>query len=168
VHTLDYMSRAEPGGRQTLSLLERIAGGLFAASSPGRPKGPPEDASALALRQQARLCRRVLGLFHGGVLVLDEVDLILHPLRSELNWPLGGKVPLDFTTERQAPGMRWVLPFHALDPFFFAAGGECVMEVLATSQPSVTTPLNHTCNHTCNHACNHTCNHTCNHACTHL
>ena len=25
--------------------------------------------------------------------------------------------------------MRWLLPFHALDPFFFATGGKCVMEV---------------------------------------
>ena len=30
----------------------------------------------------------------GGVLLLDEIDVILHPLRSELNWPLGRKVPL--------------------------------------------------------------------------
>ena len=76
----------------------------------------------------------MLGLFRAGVLILDEVDLILHPLRSELNWPLGGKVPLDLTTEKAEPGMRWKLPFHALDPFFFATGGECVMEVAHTSQ----------------------------------
>ena len=26
-----------------------------------------------------------------------QVDLLLHPLRSELNWPLGQKAPLDLT-----------------------------------------------------------------------
>ena len=30
--------------------------------------------------------------------------------------------------------MRWLLPFHALDPFFFATGGSCVMEVRRTSR----------------------------------
>ena len=52
-----------------------------------------------------------------AVAVIDEVDIVLHPLKSELNWPLGGKVPLDFTTDKDLPGMRWLLPFHALDPF---------------------------------------------------
>ena len=28
--------------------------------------------------------------------------------------------------------MRWLLAFHALDPFFFATGGKCVMEVQNT------------------------------------
>ncbi len=37
---------------------------------------------------------RVLKLMKGGVLLLDEIDVILHPLRSELNWPLGQKVHL--------------------------------------------------------------------------
>ena len=38
-------------------------------------------------------------------------------------------MPLDFTAEKDVLGMRWILPFHALDPFFFATGGACVMEV---------------------------------------
>ena len=46
---------------------------------------------------QARNCRRILELMHAGALMLDEVDMILHPLKSELNWPLGAKLPLDFT-----------------------------------------------------------------------
>jgi hypothetical protein len=31
-----------------------------------------------------------LQLFKAGVLIMDEVDLILHPLKSELNFPIGG------------------------------------------------------------------------------
>ena len=34
-------------------------------------------------------CTEILKLFRTGVLLLDEVDLILHPLKSELNWPIG-------------------------------------------------------------------------------
>ena len=35
-----------------------------------------------------------------GALLLDEVDLLLHPLKSELNWPIGPKFPLDLTRSR--------------------------------------------------------------------
>jgi hypothetical protein len=44
-----------------------------------------------------------------GVLLLDEVDMLLHPLRSELNFPIGEKFPL-------APSpSRWDLPIYLLD-----------------------------------------------------
>ena len=35
--------------------------------------------------------KQTLEIFRTGILVIDEVDLVLHPLRSELNWPLGHK-----------------------------------------------------------------------------
>jgi hypothetical protein len=70
-----------------------------------------------------------MSIFDRGVLMLDEVDLILHPLRSELNWPLGKRLPLDFTSEKHALGMRWELPLHLLDPLHYAGYGECVMQV---------------------------------------
>ena len=125
-HTLDYMSRAEPGKEHNIgSLLRNFGAKLFATSS----TVTKPDEKVQELRDQVRLCREVLELFGRGILVLDEVDTILHPLRSELNWPLGGKVSLDFTTDKEAPGLRWLLPFHALDPFFFATGGQCVMEL---------------------------------------
>ena len=60
---------------------------------------------------------QIQGLFQQGVLLLDEVDLILHPLKSELNWPLGRREPLDFTVgvadgsanagQRGEDGLRW-------------------------------------------------------------
>jgi hypothetical protein len=57
------------------------------------------------------------------VLLLDEVDLILHPLKSELNWPLGAKEPLDFTTNRVVGnGLRWCVPLHMLDALFSCRG----------------------------------------------
>tara|TARA_B100000780_G_scaffold64561_1_gene42270 strand:- start:41 stop:904 length:864 start_codon:yes stop_codon:yes gene_type:complete len=44
---------------------------------------------------------------------MDEVDLLLHPLKSELNFPIGQKLPLDFSPE------RWLCAIHALDAIFY-------------------------------------------------
>ena len=50
-------------------------------------------------------------------MLLDEVDLILHPLKSELNFPIGAKFDLD-GSER---GERWSLPIHLIDAIFYAS-----------------------------------------------
>ena len=49
--------------------------------------------------------------------MLDEVDLLLHPLRSELNFPIGPK--------RMLPShdFRFSLPMHLLDALFWAEHG---------------------------------------------
>jgi len=57
---------------------------------------------------------RVLALFRKSVLIMDEVDLILHPLKSELNFPIGTKLDLDFHP------LRWKLPIHLVDAVFYA------------------------------------------------
>lgn len=31
----------------------------------------------------------MLNLFQESILIMDEVDLILHPMKSELNFPIG-------------------------------------------------------------------------------
>lgn len=70
---------------------------------------------------------------------MDEVDLILHPLRSELNFPIGPKEPLDLTqnkvrfargAHRLTPtrcqagkGLRYEIPMHLLDAMFYATTG---------------------------------------------
>ena len=85
--------------------------------------GTPLHVSAVsALREEAARCVEVLGLFRGAVLLVDEVDLVLHPLKSELNWPLGDKVPLDMT-EGRSPGLRWQLPWFLLDGLLGSDGG---------------------------------------------
>jgi hypothetical protein len=79
-----------------------------------------EDESAPRHPQMevdAKELARILNLFRSGVLIMDEVDLILHPLKSELNFPIGPKLDLDF-----AP-LRWKLPIHLLDAIFYADGG---------------------------------------------
>ena len=64
------------------------------------------------LRREAELCVYMLQIFQSGVGILDECDLILHPLKSELNWPLGSKMMLDFTSSRTlGDGLRWFVPW---------------------------------------------------------
>ena len=41
------------------------------------------------LKLQTDELAQTLSLFKEGIMLLDEVDLILHPLKSELNFPIG-------------------------------------------------------------------------------
>lgn len=72
------------------------------------------------LMKQASECVKILQMFKECALILDEVDTLLHPLKSELNWPLGKKDPLDFSTSSAGNGLRWEIPFHLLDAIFYA------------------------------------------------
>ena len=72
------------------------------------------------LKVQAEELSKILTLFKDGVMLLDEVDLILHPLKSELNFPIGDKFDLDGSEE----GERWNLPIHLLDAVFFSQSGK--------------------------------------------
>lgn len=53
-------------------------------------------------------------IFGFSILIMDEVDLILHPMKSELNFPIGEKIELDFSPQ------RWQMPIHLLDSIFYA------------------------------------------------
>lgn len=76
------------------------------------------------LREEATICVAILEIFQNGSVIMDEVDLLLHPLKSELNWPLGEKMPLDFTTENTlGVGLRWAVPWYLLDSLFFWSEG---------------------------------------------
>lgn len=46
------------------------------------------------MRQEVGCLASLFRVFRHSALLLDEVDLLLHPLRSELHWPLGVKVSL--------------------------------------------------------------------------
>ena len=66
--------------------------------------------------RMADVLRKIIRLFsqeEGGVALLDEVDLLLHPLKSELNFPIGEKTKLP-----ESP-RRWTLPMHLLDAIFY-------------------------------------------------
>jgi hypothetical protein len=50
-------------------------------------------------------CQKIIRLWKSnGISIIDEVDTVLHPLKSELNFPVGEKVPLPDAEE------RWELP----------------------------------------------------------
>ena len=59
-----------------------------------------------------------INIVQRSTLLLDEVDLILHPLKSELNWPMGRKDPLDFTRK----GIRWDIAFFLIDGMMQGSG----------------------------------------------
>ena len=61
-----------------------------------------DEMQLQAYAREAQFCVKIFALMFRGVLILDEVDLILHPLKSELNWPLGEKEPIDFTQSMAA------------------------------------------------------------------
>lgn len=76
---------------------------------------------------EAYFCKNILEIFRSGVLMLDEVDLILHPLKSELNWPLGHKAPLDFTRSQVlGAGVRWDVQWFLFDAIFSVSHGMTV------------------------------------------
>lgn len=66
----------------------------------------------------------VLRLWKQGTLIVDEVDIVLHPLKSELNYPMGSKQPLDFTTNKIGKGMRWEVPYYLFDAIFHCTEGK--------------------------------------------
>ncbi|BAM40713.1 uncharacterized protein TOT_020000967 [Theileria orientalis strain Shintoku] len=59
------------------------------------------------------MCLRILELFNNAVLLMDEIDLLLHPLKSELHWPMGQKVPISHLNNSEFQ-IRWLLPWHIL------------------------------------------------------
>lgn len=78
--------------------------------------------------QEVYYCTEILKLFRTGVLLLDEVDLLLHPLKSELNWPIGQKDPIDFSRGKLGIGLRWNMFWHLIDPIFYASTGKMSVE----------------------------------------
>ena len=88
------------------------------------------ESDLLEIRAQLNVCVCILQLFRRSAFLMDEVDLILHPLKSELNFPVGEKEPLDLTLPVVNKvsgtvaeyGLRWEIPFHLLDALFFATG----------------------------------------------
>jgi hypothetical protein len=70
------------------------------------------------MSEMADQLAKILQLWQHGDLLMDEVDVLLHPLRSELNFPIGEKHKLDMSPD------RWELPIHLLDAVFFFETGQ--------------------------------------------
>ncbi|KAJ1625237.1 hypothetical protein T492DRAFT_597865 [Pavlovales sp. CCMP2436] len=81
--------------------------------------------------QQVELCVAMLEVVHSGVLILDEVDSLLTPLKSELNWPLGERLPLDHTPA------RWELAWHLIDGLLHVETGRIAVDFADSSEVCV-------------------------------
>lgn len=75
-------------------------------------------AEDIAVGDELGRVLRMFGKEERGVVLVDEVDLVLHPLKSELNFPIGDMQALDFTPE------RWELALHAIAALFGSTPGE--------------------------------------------
>jgi len=49
----------------------------------------PGNLKKKQLQRQVKGISEQFALLKGAVIIMDEVDIILHPLRSELNCPIG-------------------------------------------------------------------------------
>jgi hypothetical protein len=116
---------------QTLSKMRSLLGLGYGKTA---SSGEMSKEDILAAKSQLGCCERIFSIFRESVEIMDEVDIILHPLKSELNWPLGLKDPLDFTQSRIGNGLRWALPSHLLDAIF----GVCKIPILADIADSKT------------------------------
>ena len=71
--------------------------------------------------KEAQVLSEIMALWGAeqrGILLIDEVDMLLNPLRSELNFPLGDQAkPLDLSP------LRWDLPLMLLDVIIEKANG---------------------------------------------
>ena len=116
VEMMRHLERSKTGSKappQSNMFLSRIAQRFREQSVVTELSVNPEDVY---------YCTEILKLFKEGVLLLDEVDLILHPLKSELNWPIGEKHPIDFTRSKKfGIGLRWDATWHLLDAIFYAS-----------------------------------------------
>jgi Ca2+-binding EF-hand superfamily protein len=104
-----------------------------------RDKRDPRQLSKLELqsiREEVKHTSQIHSIFQRGCCLLDEVDLILHPLKSELNWPLGEKTPLDLTMSATSPGLRWAVPLVLIDAIVFHATDRLCVDQLAETAES--------------------------------
>jgi hypothetical protein len=112
LHILDQGTTGKSRTDQAISWLQR----LF------KPKKKTESLEPY--RRQAVVAYKILRLFRTAYMMMDEVDMILHPLKSELNFPIGKKQRLDMSVNKSGRGLRWEIPFHLLDALFYATTGK--------------------------------------------
>ncbi len=81
------------------SLQLRFIVNLYHANDPRARKN-----TAMMRRECVEMCR-MLEIMQRGICLIDEVDLCLHPLKSELNFPIGPKNLIGHHPESAASGL---------------------------------------------------------------
>jgi hypothetical protein len=121
------LEKKEKKSTESFFSLSKVRSLLGLGGGPGMSAGEMTGEEIAQARRQLSICDKIFQIFRDSVEIMDEVDIILHPLKSELNWPLGAKEPLDFTRSRTGNGLRWSLPSHLLDAIFSV----CDMPIIA-------------------------------------
>jgi hypothetical protein len=121
----DWNNVKDSKGRQLYGTKKTLLGGVWLKFEKP-PNWNASQVEVLVSLRQLEPFQKIFHLFNTGVLLLDEVDMLLHPLKSELNWPLGSKEALDLTiAPKDSPehedgtkkwaGLRWQISFHLID-----------------------------------------------------
>jgi hypothetical protein len=97
--------------------LYRLPAAKLAPQDQGTRAAARETRELGAMADELRSIMQLWSAEARGVALVDEVDLVLHPLRSELNFPIGPTEALALSPR------RWTLPMHLLDAVFFHAEG---------------------------------------------
>lgn len=117
VEMMRHLERSKTGGERN----HESGAGMFLSRIARRFREQSVVTELTVNPEDIYYCTEILKLFNDGVLLLDEVDLILHPLKSELNWPIGEKNPIDYTRSKKfGIGLRWDTQWHLLDAIFYA------------------------------------------------
>eukprot|EP00917_Polyrhabdina_sp_WS-2016_P024025 GHVP01052046.1.p1 GENE.GHVP01052046.1~~GHVP01052046.1.p1 ORF type:complete len:1824 (-),score=350.62 GHVP01052046.1:2389-7860(-) len=144
----DIMSKVQSSAKFQIMRLRNAIGKMISFNIAGTTKknalsaysdGVLTESEMHTAFKELDLTVRILSEFHEGILLLDEVDVILHPLKSELHWPIGLSRFLDFTRgitdhsgairSSEGFGMRWMMPWHILDALFYSCGHSKKMNV---------------------------------------
>ncbi|KAF7457140.1 EF hand family protein [Cryptosporidium felis] len=123
----EVISRKIPSRQSRKAAMDAMSGALNKALS-----GEDKEELYLQYKKELDLCLRILHIFkHEAVVIVDEIDTILHPLKSELHWPIGEKIPLDLSSEDSSAslenrpfydgrdgltaGLRWLVPWYLIE-----------------------------------------------------
>lgn len=107
---------------------------------PWRPKVEQAVVRLHDLDKQADGLASILSVFKEGYALVDEVDMVLHPLRSELNFPIGDKYDVDLGASDS--GERWTLVIHLLQAVVHSYGKRSFLSVAMQNLPYWDTDAN--------------------------
>ncbi|CAJ1357239.1 unnamed protein product [Effrenium voratum] len=137
-HLLKKLEKAKQSGAAVVtvptsvkSLMLRMLELMFKLQA----KGKEANDSVTETRSQVRQLSKALSHFRHGAILMDEVDVVLHPLKSELNFPYGPKEPLDGSSPR---AFRWTLPMHLFEALFL---GQAVLKANGKLPPHLEAQL---------------------------
>ena len=66
--------------------------------------GEMNESELTDVRNQMKLSLEIFEILSSIFEIMDEVDVLLRPLKIELNWPLEVNDPLDFTRSKADNG----------------------------------------------------------------